>query len=141
MYVLAIAIGLSATIWAIKLEIIPNYLLSHVTGIAMTLGWLLNFAINSVFLNILDDPNGRWIIFIVAASFALLALLFIAFCIPETIGKTVQENLNELIGEEELRERRRKISGRDGEVKELDTVKSKRVKQELEGGLDTYKHQ
>lgn len=102
-YVLAIAIGLSATIWAVKLEIIPSYLLSHVTGFSMTLGWLLNFAINSVFLNILDDPDGRWIIFVIVAVFALIALLFVGFCVPETVGKSVHENLCQLIGEEELR--------------------------------------
>lgn len=58
-----------------------------------TFGWLINFAVNSVFLNILDDDTGKWMLFIVLGVMALLAWLFVFFFIPETIGKSVRDNL------------------------------------------------
>lgn len=102
-YLLAISIGLSNTIWGITSEIIPSYLLSQMSGIIAFFGWIVNFALNSVFLTILNDKDGRWILFIVLSAFALLAWLFVYFFVPETMGKSVKENLEELIGKDNLR--------------------------------------
>lgn len=89
-YMLSISIGLSATIWNINSEIMPSYLLSHASGFTATWGWLVNFAVNSVFLNILDDPTGKWTLFIILGVFGLLAFLFVLFFVPETVGKTTK---------------------------------------------------
>ena len=106
-YLLSISIGLSNTIWGITSEITPSYLLSHMSGTIAFIGWLINFAVNSVFLTILNDPNGRWILFIFLAAFATLAWLFVFFLLPDTIGKSTKENLETLIGKEKLRDQRR----------------------------------
>lgn len=108
-YLLAISIGLSNTIWGITSEITPSYLLAQMTGVVATFGWLVNFAVNSVFLTILNDPEGKWILFLVLAIFALLAFLFALFLLPETIGKSTKQNLEELIGKEKLREKRKDL--------------------------------
>jgi sugar phosphate permease len=89
-YLLAISIGLSNTIWGITSEITPSYLLAQMTGVVATFGWLVNFAVNSVFLTILNDPQGKWMLFIVLSVFALLAFLFALFLLPETIGKSTK---------------------------------------------------
>jgi len=113
-YLLAISIGLSNTIWGITSEITPSYLLSQMTGVIAFFGWLVNFALNSVFLTILNDKDGRWILFICLSIVALFAWLFVFFFVPETMGKTVKENLEELIGQEKLREKRRELRKKYG---------------------------
>jgi SP family myo-inositol transporter-like MFS transporter 13 len=99
---LAISIGLSNTVWGITSEIIPNYLLAQASALIATWGWVLNFAINSIFLNILDDPDGKWYLFLILAAVAFFAILFVWLCIPETVGKSVKENLEVIIGREAL---------------------------------------
>lgn len=56
LYMFSTAIGLSSTIWGITAEIIPNYLLAQVSSLVTMWSWLLNFAITSCFLGIVDDP-------------------------------------------------------------------------------------
>lgn len=105
-YMLAISIGLSTTIWNITSEILPSYLLAQASSYVATFGWLLNFGVNSIFLNILDDENGRWVIFIILAAIGLLALGFVLLFVPETVGKSIKENLEEILGEDKVREKR-----------------------------------
>lgn len=108
-YVLAVAIGLSTTVWGISSEIIPNYLLATGSALVQAFGWIINFIINSFFLDALDDPQGRWIVFLVLAIMVALALLFIIFLVPETIGKSAKENLKNLMGEDFVRDQRKKL--------------------------------
>lgn len=138
-YVLAITVGLSSTMFAITVEITPNYLLAFVMGNSLSFGYLLNFVINSVFLNILDDPKGRWILFIVLAVFSGLAFLFVWLVLPETAHSSVKQNLETLIGEKELRERRREIQGREQIISEIDLIKSPRIRNELMLKQNNYK--
>lgn len=55
LYVLSITIGFSSTVWGITSEVLPMYLLGTASAICASAGWLVNFAITSVFLNVLDD--------------------------------------------------------------------------------------
>lgn len=71
-----------------------------------TIGWLVNFGVNSIFLNISDDPQGRWVIFLILGAFVAVAYVFVWLVLPETIGKTVKENLEEIIGKEALDKKR-----------------------------------
>lgn len=113
-YLLAISIGLSCTIWGIISEIIPSYLLAQTSGLAAGFGWLVNFAVNSVFLTILNDPDGRWILFIVLSCIALLAFLFVFFFVPETVFGSTKENLELLIGKDKLRLKRKELRKKYG---------------------------
>jgi hypothetical protein len=101
-YTLSIAIGLSITVWGITSEILPSYLLATGSSVTQSFGWLINFAINSFFLDALEDPAGRWIVFLVFAGFVALAILFVIFAVPETVGKSTRENLTELLGRDFL---------------------------------------
>lgn len=106
-----------------------------------TFGWLVNFAVNSVFLTVLDDDDGRWVIFLVLGAFALLAWLFVFFFVPETINKEIKTNLEELIGEEKLRDARRELRERWG-IKDVDAnSKSKVMKDGVTFKQNAYKSQ
>jgi len=98
LYVLAASIGFSGAVAGITSEIVPNYLLGTAVSIGSFFGWFTNFIINVVFLDFLDNPQGKWYVFLILAFNTVLAYLFVMFFVPETIGKSVKENLIEIIG-------------------------------------------
>jgi MFS family permease len=55
-YTLSVSIGLSTTVLGITAEILPSYLLSTGSAMTQSFGWVINFLINTFFLDILDDP-------------------------------------------------------------------------------------
>lgn len=85
-YILAVSIGFSSTVWGLASEIFPIYLLSTASSFSASIGWLVNFVISSIFLNILDDELGRWIIFLILAALSGCCFFFVLFFVPETIG-------------------------------------------------------
>merc|ERR1719327_1769622 len=135
LYVLAAAIGFSGAVSGITSEIMPNYLLGTSVSLGSFAGWLTNFIINLVFLDFLDDPQGKWYVFLILAFNAALALIFVYFCVPETIGKSIKENLIEIIGPEYKREQVR--MRKEYEIKFVD-VNNERIQAEIEARKDTY---
>lgn len=87
-YTLSVSIGLSATVWSVTSEILPNYLLAIGASLTQSFGWVINFIINTFFLDALEDPVGKWVVFLVFAAMVLLAILFVSICVPETVGKS-----------------------------------------------------
>lgn len=106
-YITSIAIGLSTTVWGITSEILPNYLLATGSACSQSFGWIVNFGINTFFLDILDDPQGRWIVFLVLAGMVALAIIFVAIFVPETVNKSAKENLTDMYGKEYLHQQRK----------------------------------
>jgi len=135
LYVLAAAIGFSGAVSGITSEIMPNYLLGTSVSLGSFAGWLTNFIINLVFLDFLDDAQGKWYVFLILAFNAALALIFVYFCVPETIGKSIKENLIEIIGPEYKREQVR--MRKEYEIKFVD-VNNERIQAEIEARKDTY---
>lgn len=137
-YMLAISVGLSTTIFGITSEIIPNYLLAQASSLIAASGWLVNFGVTSVFLTILDDENGRWYVFLILAGFGLLTILFVVFLVPETMGKTVKENLETIIGKDTLNRKRSELRREFG-IKDVDVAsKSVAVKKSVQGKKEAY---
>ena len=99
-YVLSIAIGMSGTVWSLTTEIFPLYLLGTASSFGGAFGWAVNFTISSIFLNVLDDDTGRWVIFLIMAVLCIFAFLFVMFMVPDTIGNSVMENLVDMLGDE-----------------------------------------
>jgi len=97
-FTLSISIGLSSTVYCISSEILPNYLLAIGSSLTQTFGWIINFIINSLFLDALEDPVGKWVVFLVFAGMVLLAFVFVAIFVPETVGKSTRQNLNDMLG-------------------------------------------
>lgn len=118
---LAISIGLSSTIFGVASEILPNYLIAQASSLISTFGWILNFGVNSVFLTILDDHDGRWYIFIILGVWSIITLIFVAFFLPETIGRSVKDNLENLIGKKALDKKRSQLRREYG-IKDLDVA-------------------
>jgi MFS family permease len=113
LYILSVSIVFSSTVWGVASEIFPIYLLSTASSFSASFGWAVNFVITSIFLNILDDPVGRWIIFIILAALTGCAFIFVLFCVPETIGKSVMQNLTDMLGDYWVKQQRRKLK-KDG---------------------------
>jgi len=86
-YILAISLGVAKTIYLIIVEITPMYLLNQVKAVVATFGFLTTFLVSSFFLNGLEDPYGKWIIFLILAANSLLFILFVYFFVPETKDK------------------------------------------------------
>ena len=100
LYVLSTSIGFSGAVAGITSEIIPNYLLGTAVSLTSFFGWFTNFIINVFFLDFLDDAQGKWYVFLILAFNTVLAYLFVTLCVPETMNKSVKENLIEIIGPE-----------------------------------------
>lgn len=108
-YTLCVSIGLSTTVWSITSEILPNYLLAIGSSLTQSFGWIINFIINTFFLDALEDPVGRWVVFLVFAVMVALAILFVALCVPETVGKSTRSNLAEMLGKDYIHKQTKKL--------------------------------
>lgn len=89
-FTLATSIGMSTTVFSIASEILPNYLLSVGSSMTQTFSWIINFLVSSFFLDALEDPQWKWILFFFFAGMVALAIAFIAIFVPETVGKSTR---------------------------------------------------
>ena len=76
-------------VWLIQSEIFPLRVRAKGTGIATMANWLGNAAVGKLQPLALDaiGPN----LYLVYAVFGLLMAGFVAVCVPETAGKTLEE--------------------------------------------------
>lgn len=99
-YLLFFSIGLSSTPWIINSEIYPIHLVGTAAALATATNWLANFIVASVFLSAMETDEGKVYTFLILALFSFIAFLFVCFCVPETAGKRVSENIKNIIGDE-----------------------------------------
>ena len=135
LYVLAASIGFSGAVSGITSEIIPNYLLGTAVSLSSFTGWITNFIINLFFLDFLDDPQGKWYVFLILAFNVVLAYLFVTLCVPETINKTIKENLIQIIGPEY---KKQQVKMRKEYNIKFVNVKNERIQAEIDSRKDTY---
>jgi sugar porter (SP) family MFS transporter len=90
LFIGAHAIGQGAVIWVFISEIFPNHLRASGQAFGSSTHWVLAAIIPSIFPFLLDLLGGG-IIFMVFAGMMVLQLLFVAFMMPETKGKTFEE--------------------------------------------------
>jgi hypothetical protein len=135
LFVLAASIGFSGAVTGLTSEVIPNYLLGTAVSLSSFVGWFTNFIVNVVFLDFLDNPQGKWYVFIILAFNVALAFLFVMLCVPETIGKSVKENLMEIIGPDYKRQQVK--MRKEYEIKFV-KVKTERIQEDLDARKDTY---
>ena len=86
LYLLFFSVGFSTTPWTVNSEIYPIHLIGTATALATATNWLSNFVVASVFLSSLESNAGKVFTFLILAFFALSALIFIYFLVPETAG-------------------------------------------------------
>mmetsp|Transcript_10435 Transcript_10435/g.17525 ORF Transcript_10435/g.17525 Transcript_10435/m.17525 type:complete len:117 (-) Transcript_10435:122-472(-) len=99
MYLTFFSIGWSSTVWSVNTEIYPIHLAGTATSLATATNWLSNFVVSSFFLSIMkESETGKVLAFLILASFALLAYCFVSRLLPETGGKSISENVQNIIG-------------------------------------------
>ena len=90
LFIAAHAIGQGAVIWVFISEIFPNHLRASGQAFGSSTHWILAAIIPSIFPYLLESLGGG-VIFMVFAGMMVLQLLFVAFMMPETKGKTLDE--------------------------------------------------
>lgn len=75
--------------WVLPAEIFPLGNRSKAMAITTSATWMCNFIIGLVTPSMLDRLG--WGTYIFFAAFALLALIFTYFCVPETRGKSLED--------------------------------------------------
>lgn len=89
-YVASFAIGMGPIPWLINAEIYPIAIRGQAMSLAAFVNWLSNYLVALTFLD-LAAIFGTGSTFCLYAFLCLIALWFIAKCIPETKGKTLDD--------------------------------------------------
>ena len=91
-FIAAHAIGQGAVIWVFISEIFPNHLRASGQAFGSSTHWILAAIIPSLIPFLFGHPNiGPGVVFLTFAGMMVLQLLFVAFMMPETKGKTLEE--------------------------------------------------
>ena len=90
LFIGAHAVGQGAVIWVFISEIFPNHLRASGQAFGSSTHWILAALIPSLFPFLLKLVGGG-VVFLVFAVMMVLQLLFVAFMMPETKGKTLEE--------------------------------------------------
>ncbi|MCG9793091.1 sugar porter family MFS transporter [Flavobacterium algicola] len=97
LFIAAHAIGQGAVIWVFISEIFPNHLRASGQAFGSSTHWVLAALIPSLIPFLFSHPMiGPGVVFMVFAGMMVFQLLFVAFFMPETKGKTLEE-LEEII--------------------------------------------
>lgn len=88
-YILCFSLGLGAIPWVIMSEIFPSNIKGMAGSLATLLNWFSGWVVTLSFNTMLDwSAAGSFVIF---ACICSLALMFVAFIVPETKGRTLEE--------------------------------------------------
>ncbi|WP_282135144.1 sugar porter family MFS transporter [Seonamhaeicola maritimus] len=91
-FIAAHAIGQGAVIWVFISEIFPNHLRASGQAFGSSTHWILAWIIPSLIPFLFSHPAiGAGVVFLIFAGMMVLQLLFVAFMMPETKGKTLEE--------------------------------------------------
>ncbi|WP_405607859.1 sugar porter family MFS transporter [Polaribacter sp. Asnod1-A03] len=90
LFIGAHAVGQGTVIWVFVSEIFPNHLRASGQSFGSSTHWVLAALIPSLFPFMLKAIGGG-MVFLVFAVMMVLQLLFVAFMMPETKGKTLEE--------------------------------------------------
>lgn len=96
-FIAGFAISLGPVMWAMFSEIFPQ----RVRGLAISVAGFFNSAISYLVQHLFPvgmDSLGPAAVFSIFGSFAVLAVVFSAFIVPETKGRSLEELEHELIG-------------------------------------------
>ncbi|KQC29948.1 sugar porter family MFS transporter [Flagellimonas eckloniae] len=92
LFIAAHAIGQGAVIWVFISEIFPNHLRASGQAFGSSTHWILAALIPSLIPTLFNHPMiGAGVVFLVFAGMMVLQFLFVAFMMPETKGKTLEE--------------------------------------------------
>ena len=98
-FLLSFSISFSSTPWTINAEIYPIHIIGTATSLSTTVNWGTNAIVASVFLLTTSTTTGAVLTYTTLALFALAALIFVYFKVPETANKEINEILKDILGE------------------------------------------
>ncbi|KAL4143719.1 hypothetical protein QTP88_006014 [Uroleucon formosanum] len=90
LFIITYCVGFGPLPWAIMGEIFPTNLKSVASALTASFCWILGFVLTNLFSKV-SDAIGIYSVFWIFAVCCILALLFTAFLLPQTEGKTLQE--------------------------------------------------
>ncbi|KOS05693.1 MFS transporter [Flavobacterium akiainvivens] len=96
LFIAAHAIGQGAVIWVFISEIFPNHIRASGQAFGSSVHWVLAAIIPSL-VPVLFNTIGAWVVFLIFTVMMVFQLLFVAFLMPETKGKSLEELSKQLI--------------------------------------------
>jgi SP family arabinose:H+ symporter-like MFS transporter len=93
-YVASFSIGMGGIYWVVVSEIFPTRVRGAAASLSVVFLWGGNFLVTWFFPALLDLMKGS--VFYVLAGMCVLCFIFIAFCLPETKGKSLEQIEHEL---------------------------------------------
>ncbi len=93
LYIGCFAVGMGTTPWAVNSEIYPLHLRGAGNSLSTTSNWVFNYLVSQLFLTLTKTPAGMVATFAVISLFAVGCFLFVYFLVPETKGKSIEENV------------------------------------------------
>jgi sugar porter (SP) family MFS transporter len=106
-YIASFAIGLGPVFWLMIAEIFPLGVRSAAMSVCTVANWGFNFLVSFTFLQLIDTA-GTGGAFFLYAGLGVLALLFFAWKVPETKGRSLEEIESEVGGDDEREARPRR---------------------------------
>ncbi len=88
-YVASFAVALGPVVWVVIAEIFPTRIRGRAMSVATVLLWISCFLVSQFFPYILDKLGGYT--FLIYAVMCVVSFLFVAWAVPETKGKTLEE--------------------------------------------------
>jgi SP family facilitated glucose transporter-like MFS transporter 8 len=83
-------LGFGPLPWVMMAELVPNESKSWASGLAVSVNWILVFAVTNLF-GIMVKNLGAMITFAIFCGMCILGTVVVAFIVPETKGKTREE--------------------------------------------------
>jgi SP family facilitated glucose transporter-like MFS transporter 8 len=89
-FIASFKIGFGPLPWVMMAELLPNESKSWASGLAVSVCWILVFAVTNLY-GMMIDSLGAMITFGIFGGMCTLGTVIIAFIVPETTGKTREE--------------------------------------------------
>lgn len=90
LYIAFFSPGMGPVPWTVNSEIYPQAYRGICGGMAATVNWVSNVIVSESFLSI-ADAAGTGTTFLILAGITILAIVFVAVCVPETKGLAFEE--------------------------------------------------
>ena len=90
MYVASFAVGMGPMPWLVCSEIFPAAIRSSAVSMATTANWANAFLVTASY-PLLEEALGVWGVYAMYAAVIVAGMLYVALCLPETAGKSLEE--------------------------------------------------
>jgi len=89
LYVASFAVAMGPVVWVVMSEIFPTCIRGRAMSIATVCLWVSCYGVSQLFPLMLERLAGH--VFFIYAAMCVLAFVFVARCVPETAGKSLEE--------------------------------------------------